>query len=136
SLSFLVNPMPAKSALPSRAVAALLAASALAGLPSASHAVEATAAIARQAPPAIRVIAAERRELVEKLTVTGTVVAREEAAVGTDLNGLTVMTLNVDEGDTVKKGEVLAVLDRSLLDTQLAQMEASRAQAEANAAQV
>lgn len=40
-----------------------------------------------QAPPAIRVVAATRRELVETLSVTGTVVAREEAAAGTDLPG-------------------------------------------------
>ena len=44
-----------------------------------------------QAPPAIRVVAAEKRELVETLSVNGTIVAREEAATGTDLNGLTVI---------------------------------------------
>ena len=74
--------------------------------------------------------------LVETLSVNGTIVAREEAAAGTDLNGLTVIALNADEGDVVKKGDVLAVLDRSTLDTQLAQIEASRAQAEANIAQM
>jgi HlyD family secretion protein len=89
-----------------------------------------------QAPPAIRVVAAGKRELVERLSVTGTIIAREEAAAGTDLNGLTVLQLNADKGDTVKKGQVLAVLDRSSLDTQLAQMNASRAQAEANIAQM
>ena len=36
----------------------------------------------------------------------------------------------------VKKGDVLAVLDRSALDTQLAQIDASRAQAEATIAQM
>ncbi len=89
-----------------------------------------------QAPPAIRVVAAERRELVETLSVNGTIVAREEAAVGADVSGLKVLTLNADIADTVKKGDVLAVLDRSMLDTQLAQMDASRAQAEANIAQM
>lgn len=88
-----------------------------------------------QAPPAIRVTAAKKRELVETLSVTGTVIARQEAAAGSDLNGLTVLALNADEGDMVRKGEVLAVLDRSLLDTQLAQMDASRVQAEASVAQ-
>src|SRR5262249_19870534 len=39
------------------------------------------------------------------------------------------------EGDRGTKGEVLAVLDRSALDTQLAQNEASRIQAEANVSQ-
>lgn len=89
-----------------------------------------------KAPPAIRVVAALRRELVEALSVTGTVVAREEAAAGTDLAGLTVMRLDVDQGDVVSKGDVLAVLDRSGLDVQHAQIQASRAQAVAAAEQV
>lgn len=89
-----------------------------------------------QTPPAIRVVAAGKRELVELLSVTGTIVAREEAAAGTDLSGLTVLKLNADQGDRVQKGDILAALDRSSLDTQLAQMDASRAQAEANIAQM
>ena len=89
----------------------------------------------RRPPPAIRVVAAETRDIVEKLSVSGTIVAREEANAGTDLNGMIVTQLNADQGDVVKKGDVLAVLDRSTLDTQLAQNEASRVQAEANIAQ-
>ena len=87
-------------------------------------------------PPAIRVVAAERRELVEKLVVTGSIVPRQEAAVGVDLSGMIVAELLADQGDVVKKGQVLAVLDRSMLDTQLAQADANRAQAEASVAQV
>ena len=128
--------MPAKSALPLRAVAALLAATILGVAPATSFAASEAAPIVKQAPPSIRVVSAERRELVETLSVNGTIVARQEAAVGTDLDGLTVVALNADEGDLVKKGDVLAVLDRSMLDTQLAQIEASRAQAEANIAQM
>ena len=113
------------------------AAALLAGLPANVFAAGETAETAiAQTPPAIRVVAASRRELVERLSVNGTIKAREEAAAGTDLNGLTVLVLNADQGDLVKKGQVLAVLDRSLLDTQLAQMTASRAQAEANIAQM
>jgi HlyD family secretion protein len=93
------------------------------------------AAPAAQTPPAIRVVAAERRELVETLTLTGTVLPRQEAAAGTDLGGLTVMALNADQGDRVTRGQVLAVVDRAALDVQLAQAEASRAQAEAAVAQ-
>lgn len=128
--------MPAKSIFPGRTVVALLAATMLASAPGAAFAAGEAAPTVKQAPPSIRVVAAQRRELVEKLSVNGTIVAREEAAVGTDLNGLTVIALNADEGDLVKKGDVLAVLDRSMLDTQLAQIEASRAQAEANIAQM
>ena len=90
---------------------------------------------AETALPAIRVVPVERRELVEILPVTGTIVARDEAATGVDLNGLVVLALNADQGDRVHKGEVLAVLDRSMLDTQLAQLQASRIQGEASVAQ-
>ena len=96
----------------------------------------AAAVPAKAAPPAIRVVAAAPRELIERLAVNGTVIAREEAAAGTDLSGLTVVALNADEGDLVKKGQVLAVLDRSGLDAQMAQADASRAQADATIAQM
>lgn len=93
-------------------------------------------AVQKQVLPAIRVVTAERRELVETLAVNGTIVPRDEAAVGTDLNGMIVLALNADQGDMVKKGDVLAVLDRSLLDTQLLQMKATRLQGEANVDQM
>src|SRR5690606_8934115 len=132
----LVISMPATSTLHLRLATTLLAASMFAGTPAVSFAASEAAPVVKQVPPSIRVVAAERRELVETLSVNGTIVAREEAAVGTDLNGLTVIALNADEGELVRKGDVLAVLDRSMLDTQLAQIEASRAQAEANIAQM
>lgn len=93
------------------------------------------AAAVAQPAPAIRVVAAERRELVETIAVTGTVLPRQEAVVGVDLTGLIVTELNADQGDMVEKDQVIAVLDRSGLDTQLAQMEATKAQAEASVAQ-
>ena len=122
SLAFLMTALLASVALPTIAVAPGVAA-------------EEPAPAKAPTPPAIRVTAAETRDIVEKLAVSGTIVAREEANAGTDLNGMIVTQLNADQGDVVKKGEILAVLDRSTLDTQLAQNEASRAQAEANIAQ-
>lgn len=131
--------MSTRILLVTTAAAALLAAGAFLTLPASVFAAGEggqPAAAHRQAPPAIRVVAAAERELVERLAVNGTIIPREEAAAGTDLNGLTVVALNADEGDMVRKGQVLAVLDRSSLDTQLAQTVASRAQAEANIAQM
>lgn len=117
--------------------AVLLAAAALAGT---TMAIEAeappTAVIVKPTAPAIRVVAAEQQELVETLSITGTVVAREEAVVGTDLNGMIVTALNADEGDMVRKGDVLATLDHAMLDTQLVEIDATRAQAQANIDQV
>ena len=127
--------MPRKTML--ACVAALLASAALPAVAVAPGmaASEPVAAAKAPTPPSIRVVAAETRDVVEKLSVTGTIVAREEANAGTDLNGMIVNRLNADQGDRVAKGDVLAVLDRSALDTDMAQNEASRLQAEANVSQ-
>jgi len=120
----------------SKFAAALLAAAAIPAATVPALAADPAAAAVANPLPAIRVITAERRELVETLSVNGTIVPRDEGAAGTDLNGMIVTALNADIGDVVRKGEVLAVLDRSMLDTQLAQMQASRAQQEASVAQM
>lgn len=122
ALAFLVAALMGSAVLPTIAVAPGVAA-------------EEAATAKAPTPPAIKVVPAEVRDIVEKLAANGTIVAREAAEAGTDLNGMIVTVLNADQGDRVTKGEVLAVLDRSTLDTQLAQNEASRIQAEANVMQ-
>ncbi|MBA8876417.1 efflux RND transporter periplasmic adaptor subunit [Phyllobacterium myrsinacearum] len=86
-------------------------------------------------PPVINVIPAADAEMVASITVTGTIVPRQEVAVGTDVAGLIVLELGADQGDTVKEGDIIARLDKSSLEIQLAQIEAQRAQAEASIAQ-
>ncbi len=89
-----------------------------------------------QKPPAIRVIQAGMHELVQTLAVNGTVVARQEAEIGSDLSGIIVVDVFADQGDTVKNGDVLARLERTSLEIQMAQNRAQRAQAEATVSQV
>lgn len=86
-------------------------------------------------PPSVTVVAAKNREIVETLPVTGTVAPRQEVSVGADVSGLIVTELNVDIGDMVKQGDVLAKLDASTLVTQMAQFEAQEAQNAASRAQ-
>lgn len=119
------------SIVPAAALALLLG-GALA--PAAFAQTAAPTAVAQPAP-AIRVVGAEPRELIETLDVTGTVLPRQEAAVGVDVGGLIVVELNADKGDLVKKGDVLAKLDPTALQTQLVQADASKAQGEASVAQ-
>jgi HlyD family secretion protein len=85
--------------------------------------------------PSIRVVAAAEREVVETISATGTIMPREEAQVGSDTAGLLVEELFFDVGDTVKKGDRLARLDRSNLELQLVQIDAQKVQTEANLAQ-
>jgi RND family efflux transporter MFP subunit len=59
------------------------------------------------------------------------VVAREEVQVAAEVEGLRLVDVLAEEGQEVTRGQVLARLDRRMLDIQLAQNDASRARAEA-----
>jgi len=81
--------------------------------------------------PAVSVVAAERREIVERTVVTGTLVARDEILVAPEVEGLRITELLVEEGDRVERGQVLARLSREMIETQEASNAAATARAEA-----
>lgn len=85
--------------------------------------------------PAVTVTRAQEREVVERAIVTGTLVPRDEILVASEIEGLRITEVLVEEGDTVEQGQVLARLSRDLLETQLAQNTAGLARAEAGIAQ-
>jgi RND family efflux transporter MFP subunit len=98
------------------------------------------AAAKRAAPPEIpvpvvSVVRAEVSDFVASVLVTGSLVARDEIMVAPEIDGLRVMELKADEGDRVKKGDVLAVLVFEQLDAQIAQNEAALARSNATIAQ-
>jgi len=82
-------------------------------------------------PPAVTVATAKRRGFVDRLFVSGTLVAREEAQVSARIDGVTIVELDAEDGDQVKAGQVLARLDRTQLEAQLAQNDAALARADA-----
>ncbi len=86
-------------------------------------------------PPAVSVVRAATREFRDRLSVSGTLVAREEAMVGPQLDGLRITELFADDGDRVARGQVLARLDRSQLDALAAESDAALARADAAVAQ-
>jgi len=86
-------------------------------------------------PPTVTTALAVTRWFVDRLFVSGTLVAREEALVAARIDGLAVIELDAEDGDTVAAGQVLARLDRSQLDAQLAQNDAATARADAAIAQ-
>lgn len=97
---------------------------------------ESEASVATAAAPgdsqAMRVTRIEQRDLSDQVVATGRLVVREEAAVGTELNGYRVAAVYVDEGDWVKQGQPMAKLDDALLQAQIAQAEATLATQKAN----
>ena len=76
-------------------------------------------------PPAVTVATANRREFVDRLFVSGTLVPRDEAEVAARIDGLTIVELDAEDGDWVKAGQVLARLDRTQLDALLAENDAA-----------
>jgi RND family efflux transporter MFP subunit len=87
------------------------------------------------APPTVTVVAAVDRPFVDRLFVSGTLVAREEAQVAAQIDGLTIVEIDAEEGDAVAAGQALARLDRSQIDAQIAQNDAAGARADAAVAQ-
>jgi RND family efflux transporter MFP subunit len=95
-----------------------------------------TRVMAGEPPPmAVGTVVATRSEIVDTVLVDGTLVAREEVLVGPQIDGLRIVEILADEGDVVVAGQVLARLDRSTLDVQLAQSDAALARAQAAVAQ-
>jgi HlyD family secretion protein len=82
-------------------------------------------------PPAVTVVPAAKREFVDRLFVSGTLVAREEAQVAARIDGLTVVEVDAEDGDRVKQGQVLARLDRTQLDALVAENDAATRRADA-----
>jgi HlyD family secretion protein len=81
--------------------------------------------------PAVTVIGAEKRTVVERAVVTGTLVPRDEILVAPEVEGLRITELLVEEGDRVAAGQVLARLSSEMIATQEASNEAAVARAEA-----
>src|ERR1700712_5724350 len=96
------------------------------------HAVE-TASVPAAAilAPAVSVVPATVREVVERAVVTGTLVPRDEILVAPEIEGYRITDLLVEEGDRVAKGQVLARLSREMIETQEAANTAAIARAEA-----
>lgn len=76
----------------------------------------------------------ERGNLENIVSSTGTLSAVGTVEVGSQISGI-VDKVNVDYNDQVKKGQILAVIDKTLLETAVRDAEASLAKAKAQLAQ-
>jgi HlyD family secretion protein len=95
----------------------------------------APAALAQTRAPSVSVATAVRGDLRETVIATGSFVAREEILVAPEIDALSIIEILAEEGDRVAAGQVLARLNRQMLDVQLAQNIAQIARAEAAIAQ-
>jgi HlyD family secretion protein len=81
--------------------------------------------------PTVSAMALSRGDIAETVQATGTLQAVKTVNVGTQVSGV-VEALYVDFNDFVKKGQVIARLDQSIIKTQIEQREASVTRAQAD----
>ncbi len=72
---------------------------------------------------AVEVINVQRRDLSESLNVVGSIAPNESAAIRPEMSGL-IRSIHFEEGQHVRKGDILVKIDDSELRAQLAQTEA------------
>lgn len=87
--------------------------------PSAKPALAVTVTLAQQAVWPVRIAA------------NGSIAAWQEASVGTEANGLRLARIEASVGDRVRRGQLLALFESSLVSTELAHSRALLAEAEA-----
>lgn len=85
-----------------------------------------------QAVLTVSVVEASQMKLNRHLKLTGTIWAKDPLTVGSEIGGLKIETIKVEEGDFVKKGQVLATLNSNLLKAQLEREKARQIRAQAN----
>ena len=73
------------------------------------------------------------RSLPFKLPANGNVSAWQEASIGSEANGLRLVSVNVNVGDKVTKGQVLATFATDQVTAEVAQAQASYREVEASA---
>jgi RND family efflux transporter MFP subunit len=79
----------------------------------------------------VKVFKVARQRISEKLLYTGTIEAWQKINITPDVGGK-IDRINVNEGDRVSKGQILAELDTQAIRLQLEQAEAALAVAQAN----
>lgn len=91
-------------------------------------------ALANAAPAPVLSVALTRARMSSlpiRVPATGNVVAWQEASVGAEGDGLRLTEVRVNVGDSVKRGQVLALFDAGIVEAELAEAAAAVAKAEA-----
>lgn len=82
-------------------------------------------------PPLVTCVRARQTVMVETVSVTGTLLPREEVVATSEIVGSEIVEVLAEEGDAVTRGQVLVRLSRSVLEAQIQQITAAIAVATA-----
>lgn len=92
------------------------------------------AAVAFKKPPPIppeKIVAVEHGDIARSVVARGKIEPLSRVGIKSKANGI-IKALMVEEGDSVKQGQILAELDKEDLEAQVREAEATRAAGEAN----
>ena len=98
-----------------------------------THALTARSAVAVAALPTVSVAEVSVSAVPATVSIIGTIAARYDMPIGVEGEGGRVTAVYVEAGDHVKKGQVLAHLNNSVLEPQVTNLEAALDQARAEA---
>jgi RND family efflux transporter MFP subunit len=84
--------------------------------------------------PLVSVTTPGRTPVTGTVTFTGAIAARYDMPIGVEGEGGRIASVRVEPGDRVRRGQVLATLDTSVVGSQVASLRAQLVQAEAEAA--
>jgi len=102
--------------------------------PSTSTPPTATAAAGQESLPLVTVMAPRFRPVTATVSFTGTISARHDMPIGAEGEGGRITAVHVEAGDKVRRGQILARLDRSVILPQVNRLAASLEEARAQAA--
>ena len=83
----------------------------------------------------VQVIAPQSASMSVRLAANGSIAPWQEASVGSEVQGLRLAEVRAQVGDSVRKGQVLAVFASETLRADVAQLRATLAESEANLAE-
>ena len=99
-----------------------------------SHAGGGVAPLSQNSIPLVSVIAPKLLPVTASVTFTGTIFARNDIPIGVEGDAGRVIAIYVEAGDRVKRGQLMAKLDQSVLKPQANRLNASLEEARAQAA--
>jgi HlyD family secretion protein len=116
------------------ALVLLVVALALAWAKHGSSSAPQVAPLMQQSTPLVTVITPRVTPVTSNVTFSGTIFARYDVPIGAEGDPGRIVAIYVEAGDRVKRGQVLARLDQSILAPQLKRLAASLEEARAQAA--
>lgn len=79
----------------------------------------------------VSLLTPQKQQWAAQITANGSIAAWQEAVIGAEIGGVRLAEVQANVGDRVRRGQVLALMQRDVMTAELAQTQAGLAEAEA-----